>query len=202
MTTENLPSTWKRLAANAIDEVIMIPFYVPFIGVAIELFFGDDDVEISLFKFALIMMIPAVYEFIFLVLFQATPAKWFLGLKVVPARNAAEHLAWQQCLLRAFSKRLTLFFSSAIYVVGFFRYDRTHVADWIAETRVVQSSPRAARPKIRWIIGSILLIYFCIEGWRSATEVTRAIDWNEGTINLSRIQEAFVPSDDILSEDI
>jgi uncharacterized RDD family membrane protein YckC len=193
MLSENIPSTWRRLSANLLDEVIMLPFYIPFFGIAFKLFTSDDDVRISLFTFILILMIPAFYEFIFLVLMQATPGKWLLGLKVVPAEDMDDRLEWERSLLRALGKRLSLFLSSALYALGLFRYDRTHAVDWLAETRVIQFSPRSKAPTIRWIIGSLLTVYFCIEGLRAAREVFKSVEWDTQKVNLTQIFESYNP---------
>lgn len=191
MTNVYLPSTWKRFVANGLDEMIMIPFYAPFFGIFFTMFTSEEGVSIPVFTFLLILLVPAVYEFVFLVLMQATPAKWLLGLKVVPVHNFEEPLSWQAALLRALAKRLSLFFSLAIYVVALFRYDRTHAVDWIADTRVVQNVPRNKPAKIRWIIGSVFVIYFCIEGWSAATKVIKTIDWQNNQVHLDELLAAY-----------
>lgn len=191
MLSAYLPSTWRRLAAYILDQMIMMPFYLPFAGVFVDLVFGGDEARISLFKFTLILMTPAVYEFVFLLLMNATPGKWLLGMKVTPAKDLEAGLDWHQAFLRAFVGRLSLFLSSAIYALAFFRYDRTHLVDWIAETRVVQNTPRRERPQIRWILGSLFVVYFCIEGWSAASQVMRAVDWSEKEVNLSELQDAY-----------
>lgn len=191
MLSTYLPSTWRRLTANFIDEVLMLPFYIPFAGIFLRMMFSDEAVTISLMTFALILIIPAVYEFIFLVMLQATPGKWLLGLTVVPSCDVETPLDWRQSLLRATSKRLSLFFSLAIYVLAFFRYDRTHLADWVAETRVVQNQPRQKPARIRWFLGSIFLVYFCIEGWMGAMRVAQTIDWQNKRVHVDDLLEAF-----------
>lgn len=201
MSYEHVPSTWKRLFAFSLDEILMIPFYFPFLGIGLQYFWGEGDVQISLLQFFLILMVPAVYEFVFLLLWQKTPAKWFFNLKVVPADNWEESLTWQQCLLRTLTKRLSVFVSSAIYALALFRYDRTHLADWVGETRVVQETPRPQRPKIRWILGTFFVIYFAGEGLVAASKVSKAIDWANSSVSLSDIQAAFLPDDSDFSED-
>lgn len=191
MTSAYLPSTWKRLAANGIDELFMIPFYAPFFGIFLTMMTSEESVSIPIFTFFLILFVPAVYEFVFLVLMQATPAKWLLGLTVVPAGNFEEPLGWQAAFLRALAKRLSLFLSLAPYVLALFRYDRTHLVDWVAETRVVQNVPRPRPAKIRWFIGSVFFIYFCIEGWSAASKVIETIDWQNNQVYLDELLAAY-----------
>lgn len=201
MSYAYVPSTWKRILAYSLDEIFMIPFYLPFVGIGIQFFWGEEDIVISLLQFFLILFVPAVYEFVFLLLLQSTPAKWFLGLKVVPAHDWEADLSWQQALLRALTKRLSLFTSTAMYVLALFRYDRTHLADWVAETRVVQATPRHARPRIRWFLGTILTVYFLVEGLSLASKVLGAIHWSEGVVSLSDVQAAFMPEEDIFGDE-
>lgn len=185
-----IPSTWRRLMAKGVDSVIRFVFYLPFAKPFFLLFFSDEKVTISLLSFFIIFMIPAVYEFIFLVTMQATPGKWLMGLKVVPFYDVSAKLDWRQCVLRPLVERLSFFFSLAVYATAFFRYDRTHMADWVAETRVVQFSPRPTAAKIRWFVGSALIVLHLIEGFQSASRILSVIDWNGYKVELREIVNA------------
>ncbi|UOF02148.1 RDD family protein [Bdellovibrio reynosensis] len=179
-----VPSTWKRLIAHFIDQMIRVIFYLPFIKVFYLLIFTDDEVHISFLQLGLFLLIPAIYEMVFLMMMQATPGKWLLGLKVVPFNNPYEKLDWQQCVLRPLVQRLSLFFSLAIYALAFFRYDRTHLADWVAETRVVQFNPRINRPRIRWFVGTLFLLFYIYEGIISAQGFLKTVDFKTKTLNV------------------
>ncbi|MGZ3768909.1 MAG: RDD family protein [Bdellovibrio sp.] len=190
MNSYYIPSTWKRLIARGIDSIIGTLLYFPFFKSLLLLVFTDQDVTISLSSLLIMFLIPAIYEFIFLVLMQATPGKWLMGLKVVPFHDVSGHLDWRQCLMRPLVERLSLFFSLAIYALAFFRYDRTHLADWIAETRVVQGTPRPTRTKIRWFIGSILILMNFSEGLRSSSHILSVIDWSSGQVELRALLDS------------
>lgn len=194
-------STWRRLTAQAVDSVLRILFYLPFAKAFFLLVFTDDEVRISLGSLLIIFLIPAVYEFIFLMLMQATPGKWLMGLKVVPFSNAAEKLTLAHCVLRPLTERLTFFFSWALYATAFFRYDRTHVADWVAETRVVQFEPRRRHPRLRWILGSFLILIYLYDGLMSSRHLLQSIDWNRRDVDLRTLVESdsmngLIPEDD------
>lgn len=184
-----VPSTFRRLAARGVDSLIRLFFYFPFVKSFFKLVFTEDEVVISLGQFVLFLMVPALYEFIFLVLMQATPGKWLMGLKVVPANRPFEELHWTQCVLRPLAERLSVLFSWAIYATAFFRYDRTHVADWFAETRVVQFVPRSSRAKLRWFLGSVLVLIYFSEGMTSARHMLQAVDLENQQVNLRSLVE-------------
>ena len=178
------PSTWRRLIAFLLDQAISLVMYLPFFGAFSKLIFSDNEANLSLIQLGALLMVPAIYEFIFLALMQATPGKWLMGLKVVPSSNPENKLEFGQCLLRPLTGRLSLLLSWAIYAVAFFRYDRTHICDWIAETRVVQFKPRAGRTRIRWVLGSLFILSHGYEGLRSASHTIQQINWEEGKVDL------------------
>lgn len=184
-----IPSTWRRLIAKGIDSVIRSVFYLPFAKSFFLLLFTDDDVRISLASLFVMFIIPVIYELVFLLFMQATPGKWLMGLKVVPFGDPLALLDWRQCILRPLTERLSFFFSLAIYALAFFRYDRTHLADWVAETRVVQFSPRPLRTKIRWFLGSLLVIANITEGLQSSSRILNVIDWEEKQVELRLLMD-------------
>lgn len=182
-----VPSTFRRLIAQGIDQAVRLIFYIPFLKSFFLLIFTDDPVRVSFYTLGLMFLIPAIYEFIFLVMMQATPGKWFMGLKVVPFSHSNEALDWRQCVLRPLTERLTFFFSWAVYALAFFRYDRTHLADWVAETRVVQFKPRSSRANVRWVTGSLLIFLYVYEGLVSSAAVLRVVDWQNKQVDLRDI---------------
>lgn len=179
-----VPSTLRRLVAHGIDQLIRMFFYIPFAKSFFLLIFTDEDVRISTVQLVVLFLVPALYEFVFLTLFQATPGKLLLGLKVVPCTDPTARLEWQQCVLRPLMGRLSFFFSWAIYALAFFRYDRTHVVDWVAETRVIQFTPRMTRAKLRPVLGSLLIVIYLYEGLVSAKGVLQTVDWGNGQVEL------------------
>jgi uncharacterized RDD family membrane protein YckC len=182
-----VPSTWKRLLANSIDQLFLVVCYAPFFKSFYNLMFTEGEVELSLFQLLMIFLIPALYEAVSLMLISATPGKWLVGLKVVPADDPQKELDYTQCILRPLTSRLSFFFSWAIYALAFFRYDRTHLADWMAETRVIQFTPRSARTRIRWIVGIFFVLSYGYEGMVSASSVLNSINWQTGKADLREI---------------
>ena len=182
-------STWRRLFARGIDQVIRGLFYLPFGSLFFKLFMTSQEVRVSIVELFVLFMVPAIYEFVFLVLFQATPGKWLLGLKVAPFSSSESKLDLGQCFLRSLVGQFTFFFSWAIFAVAFFRYDRTHLADWIAGTRVVQSRPRLTQAKVRPILGLLFVILYSWEGLVSASSMIQKIDWSHGQADLRTLIE-------------
>lgn len=179
-----IPSTWRRLCAHGIDSILRAVMYVPFAKSFFLLMFTEEKVVLPLEGFLFLLLLPAIYEFLFLYTMQATPGKWLLGLKVVPQNHPQSELHWTQCVLRSVVERGTLFVSWALYATAFFKYDRTHVADWVAETRVVQFSPRQNRTRIRWVLGLIFIVLYSYDGLRNAQNVLRMVDWQERQLDL------------------
>lgn len=184
-----VPSTWKRLIAVTIDQLMILPFYLPFAKKFFTVFFTDDDVYLSLLQLFILFLVPAFYEFVFLVVMQATPGKWLMGLKVVPHNSPYEELHWTHCVMRPVVGRLSFFFAWGIYALAFFRYDRTHLADWLAETRVIQFVPRARRAKLRWILGTVFVIMYAYEGLTYSSSVLNQIDWKNHQVDLRALTD-------------
>lgn len=178
------PSTWKRLSAYFIDQVFSLLFYIPFAGFFYRLTFTSDEVYVSVVELLILFLIPAIYEFVFLLWMQRTPGKALCGLWVVPFANTNDELDWRQCVLRPLVGRMSFFFSWSIFALAFFRYDRTHLADWVAETRVVQKVKRAETTKIRWFVGTILIFAYLSEGLTSSSAILNSIDWSNMQVEL------------------
>lgn len=184
-----VPSTWRRLMAHGIDQGLQLVLYIPFGKSFFLLIFTDESVRISLVELFVLFMIPALYEWVFLTLMQATPGKWMMGLKVVPFSSPLEALSWQHCFLRPLVGRLSFFFSWGIFALAFFRYDRTHLADWMAETRVVQFVPRIRRASVRPILGALLCVFYVYEGLSAARSVLQIIDWENRQADLRALTD-------------
>ncbi|UYL07956.1 RDD family protein [Bdellovibrio sp. SKB1291214] len=182
-----VPSTWRRFFAVLIDQAFLSICYFPFFSAFYNVWFSETDVELNLFQLGMMFLIPALYEAVSLMLISATPGKWLLGLKVVPCNDPSADLDYTQCLLRPLTSRLTFFFSWAIYALAFFRYDRTHLSDWVAETRVIQFKPRNTRTRIRWIVGSFFVLSYAYEGMVYASAVLNQINWQTGKADLREL---------------
>jgi uncharacterized RDD family membrane protein YckC len=184
-----VPNTTRRLFARLIDQLITLIFYIPIAKAAMLLILTDQEVEISVYLLILMGLIPAIYEGMWLWLMQQTPGKWFLGLKVVSSDDPDRPLDWQQCVMRALVGRLDLFVSLAVYATAFFRYDRTHLADWLAETRVVQEKPRLKPAQCRWILGSLFVLIYSLQGLEQAAHFLKNASVHDGKISLRKIYE-------------
>ena len=182
-----VPDTFKRLAARLIDQVLCLIFYIPVMRAVYLLLFPDEEVTMSLGLLIILGLIPALYEGLWLWLMQQTPGKWFLGLKVVDAYNPQKDLSWQQCFLRALVGRFDLLFSIAIYATAFLRYDRTHVADWFAETRVVQFYQRPKKAKIRWFLGPVFILFYGAQGVGQAVQFLKGMKLENGQVSLHSV---------------
>ncbi len=185
-----VPDTKKRLFARLTDQLITMIFYIPIANAVRLLVFTEQEVEISIYLLALMGLIPAIYEGMWLWLMQQTPGKWFWGLRVVSCDDPDRPLDWQQCVMRALVGRLDLFLSLAVYATAFFRYDRTHLADWLAETRVVQEGPRSKVAGCRWVVGSFLVLVYSIQGLEQAAQFLKNATVRDGKVSLRQIYEA------------
>jgi len=186
-----VPSTWRRLWAKLIDQVFVGLLFVPFLPLYWQAWqSGEGLIEVSIWLGVYLLVAPIFYEFLFLYLFSRTPGKWLLGLRVVCADHLENDLGWENCLLRALVARLDFFFSWAIYALAFWRYDRTHLADWVAGTRVVQAFSRPQRPKKRWLLGIFFVLMFGLEGWVNAISILQQVDWQRGVIGIELPTEA------------
>lgn len=175
------------MVARGIDQLICLPLYFPFIVYWWKLFFTDEDVFVSVYVFGLFVVIPVIYEISFLILMQATPGKVIMGLKVVPSADLGQKLDWQQCVLRPIVNSLSLLIGYAAYSLAFFKYDRTHFGDWMAETRVVQKTARTKTPKKRYILGCIFIVLSLSDGLSTARLFIGNVDWENRIIDLRKI---------------
>lgn len=200
----HIPSTWKRIGAYFLDQLVIGLLFFPMWGFWYDLMNSEEEVFAPLSLFIFLLLFPLIYESLFLALFQQTPGQWILGLWVVPRHEPGKRLSWVQVFLRALTNRLSLFFSFAPFALAFFRYDRTHLGDWIAETRVLQEGRRPQPPKIRWVLGSLAVLFYVNNGFEQAIYACDSIDWDSRRVDL---REAFAPGggfdgiDFILNED-
>jgi uncharacterized RDD family membrane protein YckC len=172
----HVASTWKRIWARLIDQVLLGFIIVPLIW-----FFpaADGWMYMPVTSFLGISVIPLVYESAFYYLMNATPGKWIFGLKVVPV-NDGKHWGGR-VLLRASSLYFTLFFSWALYLTALYRLDRRHVFDLLAETKVV-SQDHAAKMKLHPIFASILIVIGVTTGLAEARYRFGMISLEQGRV--------------------
>lgn len=151
----DVPSSALRVWAKAVDEALMTVFLVPAFGFSAFYLFSGGPVWISWPFLAYLFAVPLLYEGLSLWFFGTTFGKWLFFLKVVDAKNPSSPLQAGQTFTRALAGRLTLFFSYAVQAMALFRYDRTHLADWLGRTRVVTTRRRPRQVTIHWIVGTL-----------------------------------------------
>ncbi len=187
-------STWKRILARLIDQLILGLIIIPML-----LFFPTSEGWMYIPYAAAfgIVVIPVVYESAFYYLMKATPGKWIFNLTVVPF-GGSNYKNWGgRVLVRATANYLTLFFGWAVYATGFFNSERRHLCDWIAETRVVGNDP-IPNLKRRLILGTVLVVFGVTGGLAEARYRFGLMDFEQGVV---RIPDPFDFSSMVPSED-
>ncbi len=163
--------TWRRILAVGIDWIILFGVF--------EFFrlFLSSIFHVAVFDFQLLWIEIFFLGFLwfgyfigFLRFFSTTPGKYLFGLKVISIHFGKSQLGWIQVLIRQISDLFSVFFIWAPQSMALFRQDRRQMADFLAETQVVQALPRNEPATRRWIIGTILVIYFVFSGIQSFKE--------------------------------
>ncbi len=158
-------STGRRVVAFLIDSMIATLFMIP---VWVQLVFSylnggmkSGTLTLEPRWILLSALLIFFYRWLFVYFLGGTLGKLLLGLQVVPAHNTTESLGLFQSFLRALADGLSLFFGQSLRALAFLRFDRTHVSDWVAETRVVQFVPRKRPPRRRvWLTVFLVLFSF------------------------------------------
>ncbi|MBX3040523.1 MAG: RDD family protein [Bdellovibrionaceae bacterium] len=176
----DVPSTTLRIWAKAVDDALIAVFLIPAFGFSAFNLFSGGPIWVSWAFLAYFLSIPLLYEGLSLWLFGTTPGKWLFFLRVVPAMNPALPLKAGQTFTRALAGRFSFFFSYAIQVIAIFRYDRTHLADWLGGTRVITERPRPRQVAIHWIVGSIAIVLLLSSGLTMATLFLKGISIESG----------------------
>jgi uncharacterized RDD family membrane protein YckC len=151
--------SWKRTFAYFVDQFLLLIILSPLYFKQILEIFRMGELRWSIGLLVSAWIVYFLYQFFFLYFFSATPGKALLGLKVVN-NNEGVFLKGSQIFLRSFSHVLITVLGFALVVPALYRLDRRHFADWIAETKVVQSTPRVLAPTRHWIWAAVLFIYF------------------------------------------
>jgi uncharacterized RDD family membrane protein YckC len=151
-------STWRRLAAYWIDSMILaicwLPVTIQVLGSAT--FEGRVAFE---WRWLIVgVLLQLFYKWAFLYLMGGTIGKLIMGLRVVPAHDFQTSLGLLQSFLRVFADGLSLFFGHAPRALALLRLDRTHISDWVAETRVMQFAPQPLFMKRHWVIAAFVIL--------------------------------------------
>ena len=182
-TTLHLPSTWKRLGALFIDGLVLgLPTGFCFLVGIYRI--GENEVFFPFIPYILSAVAALGFQFYFLKKFSTTVGKMALGLVVTDAKTLRPGLTTAQALLRLFSGFLALIFSLAPMAYALVREDRRQISDIIAGTQVMQKTPRKKAPKKRWIIGSVVMVYFVFMGPYSSYNSWKSLRWHDGGFSM------------------
>lgn len=175
------PKSSARLNAFIIDSflrwILVLPFLKPLLGML-----EDEQISISLWYVIFIALYWFIYDFVFLALFQATPGKLLMGLRV--DSKEGKELQWQQALLRVLATRLTFFLGLGLYATALFSKERRHLFDWFAETRVIAEKPVQEEFRKHWIFGTLLVLFYLSDGLFYSATLMSNIDWKNFILTL------------------
>lgn len=164
----DVPSTALRFWARLVDGVMVGVFLVPAFGLsAFSLFSGP--IWISWPFVAYLLLVPVLYEALSVWIFGTTFGKWLFFLRVVPAHDSSAELKASQIFNRALAGQFSFFFAYAPQSLLLFRYDRTHLVDWLGGTRVVTTRLREKKIRIHWLFGAFLFLLFFFSGMEAAS---------------------------------
>jgi uncharacterized RDD family membrane protein YckC len=135
-------STWRRLVAYWLDSMVLAFCWLPvFIQVWGSMAY-EGRVAFEWRWLLVGVLLQLFYKWTFLYFLGGTIGKLIMGLRVVPAVDQQASLGLFQSFLRVFADALSIFFGHAPRALALLRLDRTHISDWVAETRVMQLAPQ------------------------------------------------------------
>ncbi|AHI05855.1 hypothetical protein BDW_06745 [Bdellovibrio bacteriovorus W] len=168
------PKSSTRLNAFIIDSILrwimVLPFLRPLWGVLEE-----EEISISLWYVIFIALFWLIYDFVFLALFQATPGKILMSLRV--DSKEGKELTWQQAFLRVFATRMTFFLGIGLYATALFSKERRHLFDWFAETKVITEKPVQEEFRKHWVFGTLVILFYLSDGLFYSAALMSNIDW-------------------------
>jgi uncharacterized RDD family membrane protein YckC len=151
-------STWRRLMAFWIDSFIagicLLPVWLQLWGSTLI----DENISVEWRWLAAGILLQLFYKWLFLYFLGGTLGKLLMGLRVVPNEHPENPLGLFQSLLRVLSDALAFFFGLAPRALALIRLDRTHVSDWVAETRVVQLVPQTQLIRRHWLLALVVMV--------------------------------------------
>lgn len=171
----SVPSSMDRVGAKVIDEILIFILALPAL---IPIFSVEGAEWIPWGLVAYLLAVPLAYEALAYWIFSQTVGKWIFSLRVNDSRDPHRPVELSRFLLRVLISRLSVFVSWAPQATAFFRYDRTHLADWLAGTRVVSLRPRPKRAVLHPWWGIFLVIFFIETGLSSAAIFWSQLDWS------------------------
>lgn len=153
----NTASTWRRLAAYWMDSMVLglclLPFWFQVWGALV----WGSEIAVSWRWLVAGVLLQLFYKWTFLYFMGGTLGKLIMGLRVVPRWDSQADLGLFQSLLRVLTDALSIFFGMAPRALALLRLDRTHISDWVAETRVVQLDPQKQIMRRHWAVALLVI---------------------------------------------
>jgi uncharacterized RDD family membrane protein YckC len=177
-------STVRRLGAYVVDACIVGLLFLPVSLQAWQSYLARGFVEIEWKWIAVCFLLQFSYRWLFLKLLGATLGKMLFGLRLISI-NGNEQLTWMQSFLRVMVDHLSIFLGEAFKALMFLRFDRTHLSDWVAETKVVQFQRRKSYPARRVFFTIILFLYLLVTGFLKSYRMAQHSEFAKTTIKLS-----------------
>tara|TARA_B110001454_G_C12723156_1_gene435778 strand:- start:6812 stop:7435 length:624 start_codon:yes stop_codon:yes gene_type:complete len=175
------PSTWRRLIAHFADRVYISLLQTPvWIKVGMD-YINHDQFRIHWADFVYAVLVGFLYEILSLYFFSTTLGKWQMSLRVITRHKTENNdaVGLDQAILRTLVSNLNFFFGWAIYALAFFKHNRTHLADWVAETQVVSLKERASLPRVRWILAAGFIFLTAGESLQTASITLNSMKWRD-----------------------
>lgn len=179
-----VPRTSLRLFARGIDAIIVFALWIPLLGSSTADFLSAERWWMSWPYFLYFLAAPLIYEGLCVAFFGTTFGKWVFFLRIVPSKNPEGRLTLIESFTRALAMELNLFFSWAVQALALLQPDRRHLADWIAQSRVVSSKPRPYPPRIRWFWSSLLIAGLAWSGWSHGRSMMRSLHWDRSGVSV------------------
>ncbi len=182
----NTASTWRRIFAYGIDSTILafclLPFWIQ-VWVSTML---DESITIDWQWLAGALLLQLFYKWSFLYLLGGTMGKLIMGLRVVPSDQSETELGLFQSFLRVATDGLSFFFGVAPRALLLLRLDRTHISDWVAETRVVQLAPQTQLMRRHWMLALFVIWIAFFSQFQNIYRTFQDLEFEDGQIVVVR----------------
>jgi uncharacterized RDD family membrane protein YckC len=182
MSTAN---SFRRFFAYIVDKVVIFFLYFfLYLPVWIQIsvsWLADRTFEIRWHWLIICFLLQFAYRWCFLKTLGGTLGKLLMGLRLVN-RRTGEPLSWMQAFLRVLTDQLSLLFGPAHQMLLFARFDRTHLADWVAETQVRQLAENSAQPKRNIPMAIFLCLYFALTSYLSIYQLVQRSEWSSQSL--------------------
>jgi uncharacterized RDD family membrane protein YckC len=161
-----------------VSGLCLLPFWIQLWGGMLF----EDKVQVEWRWLIVALLLNLFYKWSFLYFLGATLGKLVMGLRVVPSSGQSEDLGLFQSFLRVFTDGLSFFFGLAPRALALLRLDRTHVSDWVAETRVVQLGPQRALISRHWVTALFVIVVSFSSQFSNLYQSLRYIEFANGQI--------------------